>query len=105
LFHLLSDADLIVRTNAARALMEQPGVGALLEQAFISQDARAVETLIRVIEQDRRRQLRLFDLIVREQLVVTRTTMIMSSAILRKRFADFLQESERLAGDAAVAAI
>ncbi len=90
--------------NAARALVERPKVGALLEQAFISQGPRAVETLVRVIEMDRKRQRQLFDLIGRENLTVTKTTIIMSSPILRKRYAKYL-ESQTIDPGTSVAAV
>ena len=90
-FHLLNDPDTIVRTNAARALMERPKVGALLEQAFMSHGPAAVQTLGRVIEMDRKRQRLVFDLILRENLTVTKTTLIMSSDILRKRYIKYME--------------
>ncbi len=89
LFQAINDSDSIVRTNAARSLLERPKVGALLEQAFTAASPRAIDTLVRVIEQDLKRQRRLFDLIVRDQLTVTKTTLMVSSPILRKRFLKF----------------
>ncbi|MDR3690129.1 MAG: glycosyltransferase [Fimbriimonas sp.] len=91
IFHLLSDPDSVVRTNAARSLLARPRLGPLLEQAFISQRYLAVATLVRVIEQDRKRQRQLFEMITRERLVVTKTTLIMTSTILRKRFRTYLE--------------
>ncbi len=92
LFHALDDVDSVVRINAARSLLERPKLGALLEQAFISASPRAVDALIRVIEQDRKRQERLFEMIRTEDLAVTRATLVVSSAILRKRFVTYLNE-------------
>jgi hypothetical protein len=92
LFHALNDPDSVVRSNAARSLLERPRVGALLEQAFTASSSRAVTTLIRVIEQNRRRQRRVFELIVREQLAVTKATIIVESPILRGRLSNFLEE-------------
>jgi len=103
LFHLLSDSDSVVRTNAARSLLERPRLGALLEQAFIAQGPRAVETLVRVIEQDRKRQRRLFEMIGREKLTVTKTTFIMSSPILRKRYLKYLEATSMDPGDTVAA--
>jgi len=91
LFHALNDPDSVVRSNAARALLERPRLGALLEHAFTSSSPRATEALIRVIEQDRKRQKRIFDLIVRENLTVTKATIIVSSAILRKLMTTYLE--------------
>jgi adsorption protein B len=92
LFHALNDSDSVVRSNAARSLLERPRVGPLLEQAFTAASPRAVTALIRVIEQDKRRQSQVFDLIVREQLDVTKATVIVESAILRKRLTTYLEE-------------
>ena len=94
LFHALSDQDSVVRLNAARSLLERPRLGALLEQAFIAASPRAVDALIRVIEQDRRRQYRLFELIRREELTVTKASIIVASPILRKRLLAFLETTE-----------
>ncbi len=92
LFHALNDEDSVVRMNAARSLLEQPRVGPLLEQAFIASSPRAVTALIRSIEQDRKRQHRVFELIVREQLTVTKATITVESPILRGRLSNFLEE-------------
>jgi adsorption protein B len=103
LFHLLSDKDSIVRSNAAKALVKRSRLGPLLEQAFVSLDSTAVESLIRVIEQDHKRQSEIFNLIVQEHLNVTRTTILALSPILRQRFLKFLESSpspaEQLVGD------
>jgi adsorption protein B len=92
LFHVLNDGDWVVRSNAARSLLERPLVGALLEQAFIAASPRSVTALIRVIEQDRRRQRRVFELIIREKLSVTKATIVVESPILRGRLSNFLEE-------------
>jgi len=92
LFRALNDPDSVVRLNAAKSLLERPRVGALLEQAFTAATSRAVTALIRVIEQDRKRQHRVFELIVREDLAVTKATILVESPILRERLANFLEE-------------
>ena len=104
LFHALSDNDSVVRLNSARSLLELPRLGALLEQAFTAASPRAVDALIRVIEQDRRRQLVLFDLIRRENLTVTKATIIVSSPIVRKRMLAFLATPDAAAPDLATVA-
>ena len=104
LFHALNDPDSVVRLNAARSLLERPRVGALLEQAFIAASPRAVDALIRVIEQDRKRQSILFDLIRREDLSVSKATIIVNSPILRKRLIPYLQAANEVPGVQAVGA-
>jgi adsorption protein B len=101
LFHALRDHDSVVRLNAARSLLELPRLGALLEQAFTAASPRAVDALIRVIEQDRRRQIKLFDLIRREQLTVTRATIIVASPIVRKRMLAYFATPDATAPDLA----
>lgn len=93
LFHLLNDKESAVIVNAARALFARPRIGALLEHAFTACNFRAVEALIRVIEQDRRRQRNVFELIGREQLLVTRMRVLGVSPILRKRYLKFIDAS------------
>jgi adsorption protein B len=92
LFRVLNDDDWVVRSNAARALLERPRLGALLEQAFTAGSAKVIRTLIRVIEQDRRRQREIFDLIGREQLTVTKATLMVESPILRKRYMKYVED-------------
>ncbi|AIE86657.1 glycosyltransferase [Fimbriimonas ginsengisoli] len=96
LFRLLNDPDSVVRLNAARALLQRPKVGALLEQAFTAAGPKTIDALIRVLEQDRRRQREVFDLVDREGLAVTKATIMVESPILRKRYATYLEE---MAGD------
>lgn len=91
LFLALNDADVIVRFNAARSLLERPKLGALLEQAFTTASSVAARSLIRVIEMDRRKQRRIFELIGLEQLTVTKTTIIVESPILRKRYLTYIE--------------
>lgn len=85
-FLLLNDGESAVVVNAARSLFAMPKIGGLLEHAFTTASPKAIETLIRVIEQDRRRQRLVFDLIGREQLLVTRMRVLGISPILRKRY-------------------
>jgi len=93
LFHLLHDKETAVILNAARSLLGRPRVGALLEEAFTSGDYRAVDAMVRIIEQDRKRQRHIFELIGREHLVVTRTRMMSMSPFLRKRYLAFLEST------------
>jgi len=90
LFLLLNDPDSIVRLNAARALLSRPRVGALLEQAFTAAGPKAMEAIIRIIEQDRRRQREIFTLMDKDNLVVTKATIMVESPILRARYAAFV---------------
>ena len=91
LFTALNDEDSIVLGNAARSLLERPRLGALIEQAFSICRPRAVQALIQSIEQDRRRQRQVFELIVSEELLVTKATIVAGSIVLRKRFNNFME--------------
>jgi len=91
LFTSLNDEDPIVLGNAARSLLERPRLGAVIEQAFSICRPRAVQAIIQSIEQDRRRQRQVFELIVNEELLVTKATIIASSLVLRKRFSLFME--------------
>lgn len=93
LFVALHDSDSVVLLNAARALLDRPRVGGLLEQAFSVASPSAVDALIRVIEQDRRRQRQVFQLIGEEQLLVTKASILAGSPILRKRYIAFLEQT------------
>ncbi|MDR3688137.1 MAG: glycosyltransferase [Fimbriimonas sp.] len=92
LFHALSDTDSVVLLNAARALLDLPKGAAMIEQAFSVATPKTVDALIRVIEQDRRRQRRVFHMIDQEELLVTKASILAGSQILRKRYATFLDE-------------
>ncbi len=91
LFTALNDHDSIVLSNAARSLLERPRLGALLEQAFSVARPRAVEAIIHSIEQDRRKQRQIFELLSTDQLLVTKATIIAASPVLRKRYQTFLE--------------
>ncbi len=90
LFLLLNDHESAVVVNAARALFQRRTIGALLEHAFTISSPKAIETLIRVIEQDRRRQKHVFELIDLEMLLVTRMRVLGVSPILRKRYLKYI---------------
>jgi len=90
---LLNDRESAVVVNSARSLFARPRVGALLEHAFTVANPRAIEALIRVIEQDRRRQRLVFELIGREQLLVTRMRVLGVSPILRKKYLKFIDSA------------
>lgn len=92
LFRLLDDRDWVVRSNAARALLERPRLGPLLEQAFSAASPIALQAIVRVIEQDRRRQYRIFEMMDAEGMRVTKATIMVESAILRKRYETFLEQ-------------
>lgn len=93
LFHLLHDAEAPVMQNAARALIERPKPGSLLEEAFTVSGPAAVNALIGLIEQNRKRQTQVFDLIGREQLLVTRARILGSTATLRQRYLKYVEAS------------
>ncbi len=91
LFHALHDRESAVVLNAARSLLARPRLGPLLEEAFTTGNYRAVDILVRMVEQDRKRQRNVFEMIEREHLVVTRTRMMSMSPFLRKRYQAFLE--------------
>ena len=91
LFHLLNDQEAAVVVNACRALFDRPRVGPLLEQAFTIGNNTAILTLVRIIEQDRKRQRKVFELIGQDQLEVTKARMLGGSRILRERYQMYLE--------------
>jgi adsorption protein B len=86
LFRILGDPDWVVRSNAAKSLLNRPKFALLVEQAFTTGSPVMVETLVRVIEQDKRRQQTLFNQLESPELTVTKATLFVESPILRKRY-------------------
>ena len=91
LFRVLQDPESAVVLNAARSLLGRPRLGPLLEEAFTICDYRTVDALVRMIEQDRKRQRNIFEMIGQEHLVVTRTRILAMSPFLKKRYQNYLE--------------
>jgi adsorption protein B len=91
LFKVLQDPESAVVLNAARSLLGRPRLGPLLEEAFTICDYRTVDALVRMIEQDRKRQRSIFEMIGQEHLVVTRTRILAMSPFLKKRYENYLE--------------
>ena len=93
LFHTLHDSETAVVLNAARSLLGRPRLGPLLEEAFTTGDNRAVDALVRMIEQDRKRQRAIFEMIGKEHLIVTRSRMLSMSPFLRRRYQNYIEST------------
>ena len=91
LFRVLQDSESAVVLNAARSLLGRPRLGPLLEEAFTICEYRTVDALVRMIEQDRKRQRFIFEMIGKEHLVVTRTRIMAMSPFLKKRYENYLE--------------